>query len=232
MSFWAYMLHCRGGYFYTGHTDDLERRMAQHHSGAFPGFSRNHLPVELAWSDWFATREEAQRAEKRIKGWSRAKKLALIRGDWSSISRLAKSKSSPSTSSGQSGLEVALKALEFIRSEASRAHPDEACGILFGSADRIDRAVAAPNVHPDPARRFEIDPAALIAAHKAARGGGAAVAGYWHSHPDGAAEPSATDIALAAGDGRVWAIVAGDAVTFWRAGPGRFEPLSYIACAR
>ena len=98
--FWAYMLHCRGGYFYVGHTDNLEHRIAQHKSGVLPGFTADHLPVELAWSQEFPTRYEAQTAEKQIKGWSRAKKLALIRGDWPQISVLAKKKDSPSTSSG------------------------------------------------------------------------------------------------------------------------------------
>ena len=49
MSFWAYMLHCRGGYFYTGHTDDLERRIATHKSGVIKGFAADHMPVELVW---------------------------------------------------------------------------------------------------------------------------------------------------------------------------------------
>ena len=94
------MLHCRGGFFYVGHTDDLERRIAQHSTGAIPGFTADHLPVELVWSQDFPTRYEAQTAEKQIKGWSRAKKLALIRSDWERISVLAKKKDSPSTSSG------------------------------------------------------------------------------------------------------------------------------------
>jgi predicted GIY-YIG superfamily endonuclease len=100
MTFWAYMLHCRGGYFYVGHTDDLERRIAQHKMGMFPGFTADHLPVEYVWSQEFVTRDEAKTAEKQVKGWSRAKKMALIRGDWARISALAKSKSGPSTSSG------------------------------------------------------------------------------------------------------------------------------------
>ncbi|MGE3692763.1 MAG: GIY-YIG nuclease family protein [Novosphingobium sp.] len=95
MSFWAYMLHCRGGAFYVGHTDELERRIAQHKAGAIPGFTADHLPVEHVWSQEFDTRDEAKAAEKQIKGWSRAKKLALIRGDWERISALAKEKSSP-----------------------------------------------------------------------------------------------------------------------------------------
>ncbi|HET7708067.1 MAG TPA: GIY-YIG nuclease family protein [Sphingomicrobium sp.] len=102
MSFWAYMLRCNGGRFYVGRTDDLEKRVWQHETGAIPGFTRNFLPVTLVWQQEFSTREEAKAAEKRIKGWSRAKKLALIRGDWAEISKLAKSKGSPSTSSGKS----------------------------------------------------------------------------------------------------------------------------------
>ena len=101
MSFWAYMLHCNGGKFYTGHTDDLERRVTQHSTGALPEFTRDYLPVRLVWSQEFPTRDEAREAERRVKGWSRAKKMALIRGDWVKISALAKSKGSPSTSSGQ-----------------------------------------------------------------------------------------------------------------------------------
>jgi predicted GIY-YIG superfamily endonuclease len=92
MTFWAYMLHCNGGYFYTGHTDDLEHRMAQHAHGQVRGFVRDHWPAKLVWSADFATRYEALSAERQIKGWSRAKKLALIRGDWDRLSGLARSR--------------------------------------------------------------------------------------------------------------------------------------------
>ncbi len=84
------MLHCRGGQYYVGHTDDLDRRMAQHQSGAIPGFTADRLPVVLVWSESFQTRDEAREAERRIKGWSRAKKMALIRGDWGKVSDLSK----------------------------------------------------------------------------------------------------------------------------------------------
>jgi predicted GIY-YIG superfamily endonuclease len=61
--------------------------------------------VEVVWSNEFPTRDEAKAAEKKLKGWSRAKKLALIRNDWERISALAKKKNSPSTSSGQTELD-------------------------------------------------------------------------------------------------------------------------------
>jgi len=105
VAFWAYTLHCRGGSFYIGHTDDIDRRIAEHRTGHYPGFTADRLPVELVWSDQFQTRDEAKEAERKLKGWSRAKKMALIRGDWARISMLAKKKNSPSTSSGQTDLE-------------------------------------------------------------------------------------------------------------------------------
>ena len=105
MSFWAYMLHCRGGYFYTGHTEDLEQRIAQHNTGMLPGFASDHRPLGLVWSQEFPARYEALAAERQIKGWSRAKKMALIQGDWLRLAELAKKKGSPSTSSGRTDVE-------------------------------------------------------------------------------------------------------------------------------
>ena len=117
--------------------------------------------------------------------------------------------------------------IETLLAEATRAAPDECCGLLFGSENRVETAFPTRNIHPSPRAHFEIDPAALIAAHKAARKGGPAVVGYWHSHPGGAAVPSAADQASASGDGRIWAIVAGEVVTVWRDAEGGFEALSY-----
>ena len=226
MAFWCYMLHCRGGAFYVGHTDDLERRINEHRSGLISGFSSRRLPVELVWSEYFQTRDEAKDCERKLKGWSRAKKLALIRGDWEAVSRFAKAKDGPSTSSGQSGVEVCETVLAFLRKQAALALPTEACGMLFGDTHRIERATLCANVHPSPRTHFEIDAAALIAAHKVARDGGPQIAGYWHSHPTGNTSPSPTDQAAASNDGRVWAIVARGEVAFWRDAPGGFEALS------
>lgn len=101
MAFWTYMLHCRGGAFCTGHIDDLERRIAQHKTGAIAGFASKRVPVELVWAESFSTREEALAMERRIKGWGRPKKRALIRGDWEEISALARNKNGASTSSAR-----------------------------------------------------------------------------------------------------------------------------------
>ena len=90
MPFWAYMLHCSDRSFYVGHTDDLDARIGAHQSGLIPGYTSTRLPVTLVWSDEFPSRYEALSAERQIKGWSRTKKLALIRGDWEQISELAR----------------------------------------------------------------------------------------------------------------------------------------------
>lgn len=118
---------------------------------------------------------------------------------------------------------ISRTVLEAIRTHAAAEAPREACGLLFASADRIEVVRATRNVADEPERRFEIDPAALFAAIRAERAGGPRLAGYYHSHPGGRAEPSDTDRASAAGDGRLWLIVAGEEVTAWRAGAGGFE---------
>lgn len=127
-------------------------------------------------------------------------------------------------------VDVTRKALSQMRAHAAAALPQEACGILLGGGARITEARAAANIHPAPATHFEIDPQALIDAHRAARAGGPAVIGYYHSHPRGPAAPSATDRASAAGDGRVWAIIAGEDVAFWRDGEQGFVALPFTVC--
>jgi len=124
-------------------------------------------------------------------------------------------------------IEVTSRAISAIRAAAHAAHPHEACGILLGEGRRITAAHETANVHPEPATHFEIDPQALIDAHRAARAGGAQVLGYFHSHPSGEPAPSATDQAMGARDGRVWAIIAGDEVRFWADGDEGFVALSF-----
>ena len=126
-------------------------------------------------------------------------------------------------------VEVTRGVLETLRAETSAAHPRECCGLLLGVGETIAIAVPCANVAADPLCHFEIDPAALIAAHRTEREGGALVVGYYHSHPDGRAVPSATDRASAARDGRVWAIIAGTDIALWRDGANGFEALSYTA---
>lgn len=124
-----------------------------------------------------------------------------------------------------SRVRVAAAALATMRAAAAQAAPAEACGLLLGEGDRIERAQPTANVAADPLGRFEIEPAALIAAHRAARAGGPALVGYFHSHPTWDPRPSAVDREHASCDGRVWAIVAAGAVTFWRDTAAGFAPV-------
>ena len=79
LAYYVYMLPCSDGSYYVGHTNDLEQRLAAHERGAIEGYTLSRRPVELVFSDRFSTRLEAFHRERQIKGWSRAKKEALIR---------------------------------------------------------------------------------------------------------------------------------------------------------
>jgi predicted GIY-YIG superfamily endonuclease len=93
MSFWVYMLRCGDGSLYTGHTDDLERRIASHWAGTLGKYTASRHPLTLAWAAAMPSRDEALVHERQIKGWSRAKKEALIASDWERVAQLAKSTS-------------------------------------------------------------------------------------------------------------------------------------------
>src|SRR5713226_8440938 len=105
MAFWVYILKCADGSYYTGHTDDLNKRVGEHQSGELHGYTWDKRPVTLAFAQEFLTREEALASERQVKGWSRKKKEAMIRGDWNEVSRLARSvhgsTSSPRTESSE-----------------------------------------------------------------------------------------------------------------------------------
>ena len=90
MSFWVYILRCADNSYYTGHTDNLEERIAKHKTGEIEGYTSTRLPVRLMFSEQFPTREQALTCERQIKGWGRKKNEALMRGDWAEVSRLAR----------------------------------------------------------------------------------------------------------------------------------------------
>lgn len=92
MAFWVYLLRCIDGSYYTGHTDNLDKRVQEHHTGAIAScYTFKRRPIQLVFSQDFSTREEALASEQQIKGWSRKKKEAMIRSDWAEVSRLARS---------------------------------------------------------------------------------------------------------------------------------------------
>lgn len=112
--------------------------------------------------------------------------------------------------------------------EAAAAPEREICGLLFGkSGDEISSIRPCANVAAEPARAFEIDPIALIAAHTAQRHGGPKLIGWYHSHPNGRAEPSPCDSDAAFENGRIWLIIAQGNVRAWEAtGAGAFAEIA------
>ena len=98
--FWVYILKCSDNSYYTGHTDNLDKRISEHNSGDVFGYTHTRRPVTLAYSEEMSTRYEALSRERQIKGWSRRKKEALIENDWKSLKQYSKSKC-PSTGSGR-----------------------------------------------------------------------------------------------------------------------------------
>lgn len=128
-------------------------------------------------------------------------------------------------------VEISSLLLAKLQAAVAASPEVERCGLLFGARGRVTDISFADNIATNPQRHFELDPAHLISAHRAARGGGPAVIGHWHSHPIGTAEPSPEDARSAAPDGRIWLILSASEVRLWRAvenGPvqGRFEPLA------
>lgn len=157
--FFVYMLRCADDSYYVGHTDDLERRIASHQAGEIDGYTKQHGPVELVWSQETTTRAEALEAERRIKGWARAKKEALIRGDWKAIERHAWGTRNPlpehlrddaagasipqpeRTSPVRPEVSKALREQPPAQPEVSKARADLAPQVLTGSRRAIAKSI-------------------------------------------------------------------------------------------
>jgi putative endonuclease len=92
MGAFVYMLKCADDSFYVGSAtgDDLTLRLAQHEQGTYRGYTFTRRPVRLVWSEHFSRITDAIAVERQIKGWSRAKKEALINGNWSALEQLSK----------------------------------------------------------------------------------------------------------------------------------------------
>ncbi|MBR0551217.1 GIY-YIG nuclease family protein [Stakelama marina] len=91
MPFWTYILQCADGSYYVGHTDDLDARMAAHSTGTASAYTAKRRPLNLLWATNFQMRDEAFALERRLKGWSRAKKEALMRGEFHRLPALSRS---------------------------------------------------------------------------------------------------------------------------------------------
>ncbi|HTI31407.1 MAG TPA: M67 family metallopeptidase [Sphingomonas sp.] len=120
---------------------------------------------------------------------------------------------------------ISRSLLDRLRAIVAADPRREVCGLLLGHEGEIEAIIEAANVATDPRVSFEIDPRVQIDAVKAARNGGLAIIGSYHSHPNGAARPSQWDLELAR-SGELWLIFAAGAATAWLRGHNDFQPLT------
>ncbi|HUN52191.1 MAG TPA: M67 family metallopeptidase [Candidatus Sulfotelmatobacter sp.] len=138
-------------------------------------------------------------------------------------------------------LHLAQPLLRRLVEAGEAAYPEEACALLVGRGGigdirHVERIELSANVADDRQSRFEVDPGLRIGLERELRGGSRRIVGVWHSHPDGAAAPSATDAAMAFEPDLVWLItavaggqaVASAAFAVNDHGPG-FRPLALLS---
>ena len=90
---WVCMLRCRDGHYYVGTTrGELERRVDEHNAGTFGGYTASGRPVELVHSQYFDRITDAVAAERQLKGWTRAKKEALVAGNFPALVQFSRRK--------------------------------------------------------------------------------------------------------------------------------------------
>jgi len=107
IGFFVYILLCADGSLYTGSTTDVESRLEVHRRGLDPAcHTYPRRPVRLVWAGGFERWESALTWERQLKGWSRAKKMALVNGDWDEIQRLSRKKGGPPKSKRGYGHEI------------------------------------------------------------------------------------------------------------------------------
>ena len=91
MQIYVYILLCNDGSYYVGLTrHGLDKRIGEHQSGRYRGYTHTRRPVKLMWSEEFLWLKDAVACERRLKGWRREKKEALIRGDFKALPALAR----------------------------------------------------------------------------------------------------------------------------------------------
>jgi desampylase len=124
-------------------------------------------------------------------------------------------------------LQISRALVDQMITHASQSPQVEVCGLLFGEREIVTSVQPCANVADDPATHFEIDPAALIAAHKAARARAAAIIGCYHSHPNG-------DFALSeydkegAEEGQIWILIARNQAAAWMMRDGQWAAFQQL----
>jgi predicted GIY-YIG superfamily endonuclease len=101
MAAFVYILRCRDGHYYVGSArGSLDRRVNEHNAGSYGGYTKSRRPVQLVFAQEFDRVVDAIAAERQLKGWSRVKKEAPIRGDFNALPHLAKTAKPPHPSTG------------------------------------------------------------------------------------------------------------------------------------
>lgn len=96
-TYYVYILKCSDNSYYSGVTNDIERRVAEHNAGNDrKAYTYKRRPLELLFCEAFININEAIDFEKQIKGWTRRKKETLILRNWGKLKELAECKNSTS----------------------------------------------------------------------------------------------------------------------------------------
>ena len=91
MKAWVYVVKCSDTSYYIGSTTNLEQRIADHNTGRYGGYTSHRLPVKLLWSEEYIDIRDASLLERQLKGWSRKKKEAFMRGDFKLLHEYSRS---------------------------------------------------------------------------------------------------------------------------------------------
>lgn len=136
---YIYILECADGSYYTGSTTNLERRLWEHQNGQGANYTRNRLPVRLAYCDECDRLDDVFFREKQIQGWNRKKKQALITGDTNQLHRLAAYRNETHCRNVKiSSRVIDLPERKILPGGAS---------VPFDSAQRTENRACYPNVH-------------------------------------------------------------------------------------
>lgn len=164
MAFTTYLLRCADGSYYCGHTDDMAVRLRQHEDGLI-GYTAERKPFSLVWQGEFESRAEALQFELQVKGWSRAKKEALIAGDWERVQELARSRGASAAGLRQAQPERVEESVRPERHSPVRPEPvegqvpsdtrlrqaqPERVGVGQSERGNVVQSEAKEPVHPEP----------------------------------------------------------------------------------
>ena len=150
MKGYMYILECANGCYYTGSTNDLERRLAEHQNGEGANFTKKHLPVKLVYYEEFLRIDEAFYREKQVQGWSRKKKEALIDRRFDKLSDLSKNYTQhpPALRQAQRPADVTFPEQSTTFPEQSTTFPEPVEGNTLTSVASASSATEWPVAEP------------------------------------------------------------------------------------